>query len=374
MTDKQYGAPKVENSAPKKPKRKWLQRSLWIAGPLVVGLLGGWFWVTSGRYVSTDNAYVGADQANIAPQVAGRVVEVDVQQNQPVHKGDVLFRIDPKPYELAVQQLQAQMHAVGDYLASSRDSYAAAQADLRSQQSSLQNDLVQLKRIRDLRKKGLVSQKELDDAANAVASARGDRDSAAANAAKAKTMLGGNVDAPVDQLSGFKAYKAQMEKAQLDLEHTTVRAPFDGVIGQMSLQPGDFLQAGRKGHAAGRQPVLGGCQLQGDRPDPRRSRPASHDQVDTYPDYTWHARVTVDQPGIRRARSRSCRRRTPPATGSRWCSAFRCAWNSPTTPMHRMARVGMSAQVDIDTGAGNSLWGRWFGGDDAQRPARSAQR
>ncbi|MGA7296114.1 MAG: HlyD family secretion protein [Rhodanobacteraceae bacterium] len=373
MTDKQYGAPKVEKQAPKKPKRKWLQRSLWIAGPLVVAVLGGWFWVTSGRYVSTDNAYVGADQANIAPQVPGRVVEVDVQQNQPVHKGDVLFRIDPKPYELAVQQLQAQMHAVGDYLASSRDSYAAAQADLRSQQSSMQNDLVQLKRIRDLHKKGLVSQKELDDAANAVASARGDRDSAAANAAKAKTMLGGNVDAPVDQLSGFKAYKAQMEKAQLDLEHTTVRAPFDGVIGQMSLQEGDFLQAGEKA-----MPLIA---MQSWVDANFKETDLTHVAVgqkatitlDTYPDYTWHAKVKSISPASGATFSVLPAQN---ATGN-WVKVvqripvrleFTDNTNAP------VARVGMSAQVDIDTGAGNSLWNRWFGADGAQESGQLTQR
>lgn len=373
MTDKQYGAPNVEPPAQNKPKRRWLQRSLWIAGPLVVILVGGWFWVTSGRYVSTDNAYVDSDQANIASQVSGRVIEVDVKQNQYVHKGDVLFRIDPEPYRLVVEQLQAQMHAVGDYLASSRDSYAAAQADLRSQQATLHNDLVQLKRIRNLRKSGVVSQKALDDAAKDVANARGDRDSAEANAAKAKTMLGGDVNAPVNQLSGYKAIRAQMAKAQLDLENTTVRAPFDGVIGQTSLQKGDFLQIGERAMPL----VATRSWVDANFKETDLTHVAVGQEatitLDTYPDYTWHAKVMSISPASGATFSVLPAQN---ATGN-WVKVVqripvRLAFsNNKNAPV---ARVGMSAEVEIDTGSQNSLWGRWFGGDEKPDTSRLSER
>ncbi len=90
-----------------KPRRG--NRILWIAGPLAVALVAGYFYVTSGRYTSTDNAYVQADQVTIAPQISGRVVEVSVRENQQVKKGDLLFRIDPEPLQISVDQMEAQI-------------------------------------------------------------------------------------------------------------------------------------------------------------------------------------------------------------------------------------------------------------------------
>ena len=370
MTDKQYGAPDVAQKT-EKPRRKRGQRILWIAGPLVLLLVGGWFFLTAGRYVATDNAYVGADQANIAPQVAGRVAEVDVQENQHVRKGEVLFHIDPGTYALSIEQLQAQMHAVGNFLASSRGNYAAAEADLRSQQANLHNALVQLQRIRDLHHKGLVSQKELDDAINAVAKARGDRDTATANAAKAKTMLGGDVDAPVDQLSGYKSIQAQLAKARLDLDHTTVRAPFDGVIGKTHLQPGDYLQAGEKAMPLVATDKWIDANF--------KETDLTHVEVgqkaiitlDTYPDYTWHAVVASISPASGATFSVLPAQN---ATGN-WVKVvqripvrlkFVDNQNAP------VARVGMSAEVEIDTGRQNTRWRRWFGigDDDAQQTSQ----
>lgn len=373
MTDKQYGAPDIEPAPPPKKKRKTLQRVLWIAGPLAVAVVAGWIYVTSGRYVSTDNAYVDADQANIAAQIAGRVVEVDVKENQRVHKGDVLFRIDPQPFQLTVDQLQAQMHAIGDYLASSRDSYAAATADLRSQQASLHHDLAQLERIKDLRAKGVVTEKALDDATNDVATSRGKRDSAAANASRAKTMLGGKVDAPVQQLSGYKAIEAQLAKARLDLEHATVRAPMDGVIGKTGLQPGDYVQVGQAV-----MPLVGNTVWvdanfkETDLAHVAAGQKASI-SLDTYPDYTWQAEVASISPASGASFSVLPAEN---ATGN-WVKVVQripVRLKLLPTESAPVARVGMSADVEIDTGPKNSLWGRWFGGQDAGLAMRLGQR
>ncbi len=365
MTDTQYGAPDIEPAEPDR-KGRWLQRVLWIAGPLVVLVIGGWLWVTSGRYVSTDNAYVGAHMARIAPQVAGQVIEVAVQPNQPVHQGEVLFRIDPAPYKLAVAQLEAQMQAVGNFLASSRDSYHAAQAEVRSEKANLHNAKVQLQRIRNLRHSGVVSQKALDDTLETVAKARAQRDAARATAAKSKTMLGGKVDAPVNELAGYKAIKAQLAKARLDLKHTTVRAPFDGIIGKTGLQPGDYLQPGEVA-----MPLIATHPWV----DANFKETAlTHVHVgqsativlDTYPNYIWHARVKSVSPASGATFSVLPAQN---ATGN-WVKVVQRIpvrlefTDNPDAPV---ARVGMSAEVEIDTGAENNLWGRWFGDDDHEQ-------
>ena len=230
-------------SASTRPARGRSNRVLWIAGPLVLALVGGWFYLNSGRYASTDNAYVKADQVTISAQVAGRVVEVAVRENQAVHTGDLLFRIDPEPLQIAVEQMEAQIAAAADYLNASRDTFRSASADLRSTEATLRTQESQLKRMREMRARGLIAQKALDDAINDVATARGERDSNAANVAKAQTMLGGAVDTPLESMATYRIAKAQLAKVRLDLAHAEVRAPIDGVIGKMHLQAGDYLKA-----------------------------------------------------------------------------------------------------------------------------------
>src|SRR6185436_14341145 len=140
-------------------RRTWL----WFAGPALVLAIGGYLYLTSGRYVSTDNAYVEADRVTIAPQVAGRVVEVAVRENQAVAAGDLLFRIDPEPLRIAVERAEAQLAAIGDVFSGARSQYESAAADLRSAESALKYAQQQYERQKELRAKGLVAQAALDN-------------------------------------------------------------------------------------------------------------------------------------------------------------------------------------------------------------------
>src|SRR3954466_4963976 len=130
MTDKQYGAPPIDAPAPKSKRRRNLL--LWIVGPALVLGIGAYMYVTSGRYVSTDNAYVQADHVTLAPQVGGRVAGGPGRQNHPLRAGDLLFRSDPQPLQIAMTRMQAQMESVRSLLDAARAGYASAQADLRS--------------------------------------------------------------------------------------------------------------------------------------------------------------------------------------------------------------------------------------------------
>lgn len=351
---------------------RWRRRVLWIAGPALAALIGGYFYLTAGRYVSTDNAYVAADQVTIAPQVAGRVVEVAVRENQAVRKGEVLLRIDPEPLELSVAALHAQLRAVGEYLASTKEGYRAALADLGSSAATLDHDVVQWQRLQDLQARGLVAQQALDDAANDVAVARGKRDSDAAAVAKLRTLLGGDVDRPVRQLAGYKAMEAQLARSELDLEHATVRAPMDGVIGKTSLRPGDFLQVGQAA-----MPLLATDSWvdanfkETDLTHVAVGQPATI-RLDAYPDYRWHGRVASISPASGAAFSLLPAQN---ATGN-WVKIIqripvRLVFTDEDDAAPR-ARVGMSAEVEIDTGARNSLWGRWF--DRSAQSGRIAAR
>ena len=345
-----------------KPERKRGNRILWIAGPLVVAVVAGWFYITSGRYTSTDNAYVQADQVTIAPQIGGRVVEVAVHENQQVQQGDLLFRIDAEPLQLAVEQMEAQIAAAGDYLNASRDTFRSASADLRSSDATLRNHEAQLKRISELRAKGIVAQKALDDAINDVTTARGTRDSDAANLAKSKTMLGGAVDTPLQELSGYRVVMAQLAKARLDLSHAEVRAPIDGTIGKMHLQAGDYLNVGQAAMPLVSHTLwVEGNFKETDLTHVHVGQPAEI-EVDTYPGQKWKATVTSISPA---SGSQFSILPAQNATGN-WVKIVQRipVRFSIEAANHEdmILRAGMSADVVIDTGKQNSLLGRWTAG------------
>jgi membrane fusion protein (multidrug efflux system) len=371
MTEKQ---PQLEPEAPApKQKRKWTRTVLWIAGPLIVLLIGGWFYITSGRYASTDNAYIGADQVTIAPQTSGRVVEVDVHENQAVKKGDVLFRIDAEPVQIALTRMQAQVDSVKSLLNAARSGYSAAQAEVRSSTADLKYKQQQFERMKELRGRGLIAQQALDDAANNLAAARAKRDSDSAAVSKAQHLLGGLPTTPDEQLAGYKLAVAQLAQAKLDLEHTIVRAPMDGTIGKTALQPGDFLATGQAA-----MPLISNTLYidanfkETDLTHVRVGQPAMI-EVDTFPDAKWKARVASISPASGAEFSILPAQN---ATGN-WVKIVQripvrlAILESDHDGM--ILRAGMSTSVDIDTGRQSSILGRWQGRDSSTATTRVAQ-
>ncbi|WP_440221971.1 HlyD family secretion protein [Dokdonella sp. MW10] len=349
---------RTQNDTAPAAKRRG-NRLLWIAGPLAVAVVAGWFYLHSGRYASTDNAYVQADLVTIAPQVGGRVVEVAVRENQAVKQGDLLFRIDPEPLQIAVDQMEAQIAATGDYLNASRDSYRSAGADLRSSDATLRTNEAQLARMKELRAKGLVAQKALDDALNDVDTARGKRDANAAALAKTKTMLGGAVDTPLANLSGYKVATAQLAKARLDLSHSEVRAPIDGIIGKTHLQAGDYLNVGQAAMPLVATTLWVEANFKETDLTNVRVGQAATIEVDTFPGRKWKAHVSSISPA---SGSQFSVLPAQNATGN-WVKIvqripLRLSLDAAEQD-GMILRAGMSADVEIDTGAEHSAIGRW---------------
>ena len=360
-------------AAAKNPRRK-RNLVLWITGPALVLIIGAYFYVTSGRFVSTDNAYVQADQVNIASQVPGRVVEVLVHENQAVKKGDVLFKIDAQPLEIAVARDEAQLDSVHSLLDAARAGFHSAQATVKSADEALRVNEAQYKRMKELRARGLVAEKDVDDAANNYADARGKRDSDVASVAKAEGFLGGLPTTPDEKLAAYKLAQVQLAQAKLDLEHATVRAPMDGTIGKQNLQPGDFLAVGQAA-----MPLIATQSMwvnanfkETELTNVVFDQPATV-EVDTYPGKKWKAHVASISPASGAEFSI-----LPPqnATGN-WVKivqripvrlAIDDQDNGP------ILRAGMSALVEIDTGRQNSIIGRIEGGSEEPKPARVAER
>ena len=367
MTDMQ-----TQDAAPP-ARRRWARMLMWTAGPALVLVIGGWLYLTSGRYASTDNAYVQADRVTVAPQIGGRVVEVAVRENQPVKQGDVLFRIDPAPLEIAVARMQAQVDSVKSLLDAARNGYASAQADVRSSAADLKYKQQQFERMKELRGRGLIAQQALDTAANDLAAARAKQDANNAAVAKAQNMLGGLPSTPDEQLAGYRLALAQLAQARLDLEHATVRAPMDGTVGKTALQPGDFLATGQAAMPLVANTLWVEANFkETDLTHVAVGQPAEI-EVDTYPGTKWKARVASISPASGAEFSVLPAQN---ATGN-WVKIVqripvRLSIENPQSD-GMILRAGMSTVVAIDTGRRNSVLGRWQGAADepSSRVARN---
>ncbi len=217
--------------APVKKKRKITVKKpgkrsilMWSV-PLLIAAVGLFFWLTSGKTVETDNAYVKQDVTAISTQVNGPVSAVYVRENQHVNRGDVLYRIDPAPFEAALHSAEAQLAAAR---LQTNELVVQAQgtgADIRGEEANLAIARRALDRQAALMRRGFTTRSDYDDALNEVTKAENQLADARSrsNSASAALAPGGNQPA-------IAAALAAVEKARLDLDHTTIRAPTSGIV------------------------------------------------------------------------------------------------------------------------------------------------
>jgi membrane fusion protein, multidrug efflux system len=225
--------------------RRYRRTLLLVVLPIVAVIGGIAFYLHGGRYVTTDDAYVGAQKVLITPDISGKVIKVMVKEGQQVKTGDELFEIDPVPYRLAVDQAKAaleQAHTTYDNL--------VANIKIYSQMLDLANQGVELKqkdveRKSTLAKSNFGSQLDLDNAANALVTANQTAQFIKQQLSNAKTQLLGNPELPLEQFPPYVQAKAKLDEAQRDLDHTVLRAPMPGVATQVDqIQLGRFVVAG----------------------------------------------------------------------------------------------------------------------------------
>jgi membrane fusion protein, multidrug efflux system len=225
--------------------RRYRRFLLLVVLPLVAAIAGFTFYLNGGRYVTTDDAYVGAQKVLITSDVSGKIIKVTVKEGQQVSTGDTLFQIDPVPFQLALAQARAKLED-----AKTSHGNLVTNVALFSQTLEIVNAGIALKQKDVERKNSLVkslagSQLDLDNSATALVTAQAQRQLVTGQRSNALNQLLGNPELPLEQFPAYMQAKAALDDAQRNLDLTTVRAPMNGVATQVEqIQLGRFVMAG----------------------------------------------------------------------------------------------------------------------------------
>jgi membrane fusion protein (multidrug efflux system) len=227
------------------PKTR-MQRLRWpliLVAPIAV-LIAAYFYFSGGRYQSTDDAYTQAATTSISANVAGRVLEIFVHDNQLVKRDEPLYRIDDAPFKIAVSDAQARLGSARLQIASLKSTYRQKQVELHSARDSLNYAQRQFDRNSRLLTSGIASQAQHDQASNALDLARQQVANAEQGIAVALANLNGDADIAPERHPLVQQAQAALDRAELDLSYTVVKAPTDGIVTRVEqLQVGDYIAA-----------------------------------------------------------------------------------------------------------------------------------
>ncbi len=240
------GAPPERRRRSTRERAQRWRLPLMLAAPVLIVLAALYFYLAGGRYAATDDAYVQSARATVASNVPGQVVEIDVHENQFVHSGDVLFRLDPRPFDVAVEQSQAELATASQNIQASQASYAQRGAEIQAAQSALMYAQKELARQTAMAASGVSSQSQLDAAAQAVANDKAQLAAAQQQQANVLASLGGQANGPLAGNASVRTAQAAVDRAKLNQAYGVVRALQDGIVTKVEqLQVGDFINAGQ---------------------------------------------------------------------------------------------------------------------------------
>ena len=273
------------------------RRATLLAGPLAIAAVAAYFYIVGGRYMETDNAYLKAGMLSIASEISGKVVEVSVADNGRVEAGQLLFRVDDQPYQIALARAEANLIKVGGDVESLKADYLNKLADL--EQSKTQHDfyLREFNRLNSLLARKTVSAAEVDQAEYLYLDSINEMQvtTQALQVVKARLI---DIDLPLQQHPSYLLALAERDKARLDLSHVRIVAPSSGVVANFSIHKGEYIIAGAPlfslvddsyiwVEANFKETDLTHLQV---------GQPATI-EVDAYPDQQWQGHVSSITPG-----------------------------------------------------------------------------
>jgi len=281
-----------------------MRRVLMLGGVILVLGATAIAYVSGGRYVGTDDAYVKAAQLNVTTDVSGMVKSVDVHEGQRVAAGDVLFRLDPEPFQIALANAQATLLQAQMTVGSLKADYRGAIQQVSAQQAMVDVAKTTLDRYASLVKQGSIARTQWDQQQATYLQALATVNSLNQAAAATLARLNGNPELPADSFPDVMKARAALAEAQRQLDHTVVRAPFDGIVTAVSsLQPGTliisamsaFSTTSAVGLVSERDLWVEAHMKETDLTLVQAGQ-AVDVKIDTYPDCKWHGTIASVSP------------------------------------------------------------------------------
>lgn len=330
------------------------QRTRWIMFALlpIVLVAGAYWYVTGGQVMSTDDAYVDADKVGISTDVSGIVHDVDVRDNQQVSAGQILYRLDPRQFQIALDNAKANLAQTALTIDAMKQDYKRMLSDAAAEQAQLDLDQINYNRASTLVHSGSVPQATYDQANYVLLDNKSKLQSLQQQAATQLARLAGNPDIATTQHPQYLQAKAVVDEAQRELDHTVVKAPFAGTVTDVpSIAPGKYLAASVTAFnlVATDHAWVEANPKETQMTHVRLGQPVAV-SVDTYPDVEWHGTVESISP----AGAQEFQLLPAQNTSGNWVKVvqripLRVRIDTTGADMPPL-RSGMSVEVDVDTG------------------------
>lgn len=334
-----------------------MRRVLMIGGVVIVAIAALMFWLMGGRYVSTDDSYVQTAKLMVSTDVSGLVKTVNVREGERVKKGQVLFTLDPRPFQIALDNAKAQLGQVVQTVEATKADYQSMLSTAAALRSQVDLNQRNYERYAALLKANAIAPATYDQARLTLATSEQNLVAAEQTARTQLAKLNGNPNIAPEQTPQYQSAQAAVDEAQRQLDHATVRAPFDGIVAEVdSLQPGTLVISAMSAFSTTSAVGLIGTDkvwIEAHMKETDLTHVKSGDPVsisiDTYPGRAWHGHVDAVS-----AASGAAFSVLPAENASgNWVKVTQ---RIPTRIIidrkkgDPELRSGMSAVVDIDTG------------------------
>jgi membrane fusion protein (multidrug efflux system) len=336
-------------------RRKLMRRGLFAILPFAL-IAGAYWYVTGGQLMSTDDAYVQADTVGISTDVSGIVQAIEVANNQHVDPGQVLYRLDPRQFQIAVDNAKANLAQTSMTIDAMKQDYTRMLSDAAAQQAKVELDQVTYDRYAALAPSGDVTKASYDQTRFTLELDKNKLKSLRQQASAQLARLDGNPDVPVTQHPQY-LQATQVDEAQRQLDHTVVKAPFAGIVTDVpSIAPGKYLAASTTAfYLVNTDHIwVDANPKETELTYVRPGQPVTL-TVDTYPDAEWRGVVESISPAAAQQFS------LLPAenTSGNWVKvvqriAVRIRIDTRDKKLPPL-RAGMSLEVNVDTGHSRGL-------------------